>query len=66
MSLFDTLPVMGKGPTWEDLSPGMVGRTLRRTVTEADLVNFIGATAVPLVLRILPDLFVSKKKTVLR
>ena len=44
MSLFDTLPVMGKGPTWEDLSPGMVGRTLRRTVTEADLVNFIGAT----------------------
>ena len=44
MSLFATLPVMGKGPTWEDLSPGMVGRTLRRTVTEADLVNFIGAT----------------------
>ena len=44
MSLFTTLPVMGKGPTWEDLSPGMVGRTLRRTVTEADLVNFIGAT----------------------
>ena len=43
-SLFDTLPVFGKGPTWEELAPGMVGRTLRRTVTEADLVNFIGAT----------------------
>lgn len=44
MSKFDTLPVFGKGPTWEDLKPGLVGRTLRRTVTEADLVNFIGAT----------------------
>lgn len=43
-SLFETLPVFGKGPTWEDLSPGMVGRTLRRTVTEADLVSFIGVT----------------------
>lgn len=44
MSKFDTLPVFGKGPTWEELKPGLVGRTLRRTVTEADLVNFIGAT----------------------
>jgi 3-hydroxybutyryl-CoA dehydratase len=43
-SLFETLPVFGKGPTWEDLAPGRVGRTLRRTVTEADLVNFIGVT----------------------
>ena len=43
-SLFETLPVFGKGPTWEDLTPGMVGRTLRRTVTEADLVSFIGVT----------------------
>ncbi len=43
-SQFSTLPVMGKGPTWEDLQPGLVGRTLRRTVTEADLVNFIGVT----------------------
>jgi acyl dehydratase len=42
--LFETLPVMGLGPTWEELTPGIVGRTLRRTVTEADLVNFIGAT----------------------
>ncbi len=44
MSQFDSLPVFGKGPTWEELKPGMVGRTLRRTVTEADLVNFIGVT----------------------
>ena len=44
MSQFASLPVFGKGPTWEELKPGMVGRTLRRTVTEADLVNFIGVT----------------------
>lgn len=44
MSKFATLPVMGKGPTWEEIRPGMAGRTLRRTVTEADLVNFIGVT----------------------
>lgn len=44
MSQFDTLPVFGKGPTWEDLQPGLAGRTLRRTVTEADLVGFIGVT----------------------
>ena len=43
-SLFDSLPVFSKSPTWEDLAPGRVGRTLRRTVTEADLVNFIGVT----------------------
>lgn len=43
-SLFETLPVFGKGPTWEELSPGRMGRTLRRTVTEADLVGFIGVT----------------------
>jgi acyl dehydratase len=43
-SLFETLPVFGKGPTWEDLQPDRMGRTLRRTVTEADLVGFIGVT----------------------
>lgn len=41
---FDTLPVMGKGPYWQQLAPGTVGRTLRRTVTETDLVGFIGVT----------------------
>lgn len=44
MSQFETLPVFGKGPTWEDLTPGLMGRTLRRTITEADLVGFIGVT----------------------
>jgi len=43
-SLHDDLPIFGKGPTWEDLRPGLAGRTLRRTVTEADLVGFIGVT----------------------
>ncbi len=41
---FETLPIMGRGPYWQDLKPGMVGRTLRRTITESDLVNFISAT----------------------
>jgi acyl dehydratase len=44
MSQFDSLPVFGKGPSWEELTPGMAGRTLRRSVTEADLVGFIGVT----------------------
>jgi acyl dehydratase len=44
MSQFDSLPVFGKGPSWEELTPGIAGRTLRRTVTEADLVGFIGVT----------------------
>lgn len=44
MSKFNSLPVMGKGATWEQLHTGMVGRTFRRTVTETDLVNFIGVT----------------------
>ncbi|MFQ3594840.1 MAG: MaoC family dehydratase [Sphingomonadaceae bacterium] len=44
LSLFETLPVLGKGPYWQDLQTGLVGRTLRRTITEADLVGFIGVT----------------------
>jgi len=40
----DALPVMGRGNYWQDLKLGMVGRTLRRTVTETDLVGFIGVT----------------------
>jgi len=41
---FDTLPVLGRGPYWQELKIGVAGRTLRRTVTESDLVNFIGTT----------------------
>ncbi len=44
MTNIDELPVMGLGACWEDIRIGMAGRTLRRTITEADLVNFIGAT----------------------
>jgi acyl dehydratase len=43
-ALFESLPVMGRGAYWQDVTVGRQGRTLRRTVTEADLVNFIGAT----------------------
>lgn len=35
---------LGLGAYWQDLEPGQTFRTLRRTVTEADLVNFINAT----------------------
>ncbi|AIT80570.1 MaoC family dehydratase [Novosphingobium pentaromativorans] len=35
---------LGQGHFWQDLSVGQRFRTLNRTVTEADLVNFIGAT----------------------
>ncbi|MCS6987030.1 MAG: MaoC family dehydratase N-terminal domain-containing protein [Sphingomonadaceae bacterium] len=44
VDLFNSLPVLGKGPTWDELRPGLVGRTLRRTITEADLINFISVT----------------------
>lgn len=37
-------PLMGRGFYWQDLEPGFRQRTLRRTVTETDLVNFIGVT----------------------
>lgn len=39
-----TLPQMGRGFVWQDLSVGQRLRTFRRTVTEADLVNFINTT----------------------
>ncbi|MCA3179798.1 MAG: MaoC family dehydratase N-terminal domain-containing protein [Burkholderiaceae bacterium] len=39
-----SLPRLGQGFCWQDLSVGQCFRTFRRTVTEADLVNFIGAT----------------------
>ena len=36
--------LLGQGFFWNDLSAGDCFRTIRRTVTEADLVNFIGVT----------------------
>ena len=39
-----TLPVLGQGPYWQELSVGDGFRTFRRTITEADLVSFIGCT----------------------
>ena len=35
---------MGQGLYWQDLQVGQRWRTFRRTITEADLVNFINAT----------------------
>jgi 3-hydroxybutyryl-CoA dehydratase len=39
-----TLPQLGRGFVWQELAVGQRFRTFRRTVTEADLVNFINAT----------------------
>lgn len=36
--------LVGRGAFWQDLAPGQRFRTLRRTVTETDLVNFISVT----------------------
>jgi acyl dehydratase len=38
------LPRLGQGFFWQDLRVGQRMRTFRRTVTETDLVNFIGVT----------------------
>jgi acyl dehydratase len=38
------LPLLGRGFYWQELSVGQRFQTYRRTVTEADLVNFISAT----------------------
>lgn len=35
---------LGQGYYWQDLEPGQRFKTFRRTVTEADLVSFIGVT----------------------
>lgn len=35
---------LGAGYFWQDLQPGQTFKTLTRTVTEADLVNFINCT----------------------
>lgn len=39
-----SLPQLGRGFVWQDLSVGQRMRTFRRTVTETDLVNFISVT----------------------
>ncbi|MDI1251555.1 MaoC family dehydratase N-terminal domain-containing protein [Thermomonas sp.] len=45
MTARDTnLPRLGQGFYWQDLEVGQRFRTFRRTVTETDLVNFIGVT----------------------
>ena len=38
------LPRLGEGFVWQDLTVGQRFRTFRRTVTETDLVSFIGVT----------------------
>lgn len=38
------LPRLGQGFVWQELSVGQRFRTFRRTVTETDLVSFIGVT----------------------
>ena len=38
------LPIVGLGLHWNDLHVGQQFRTIGRTVTEADIVNFIGCT----------------------
>lgn len=38
------LPRLGQGYVWQDLQVGQRMRTFARTVTETDLVNFIGVT----------------------
>ncbi|GAB3662010.1 MaoC family dehydratase [Ramlibacter alkalitolerans] len=44
MSEHDKLPLLGQGFHFQDLQVGQRMRTYRRTVTEADLVNFISVT----------------------
>lgn len=41
MSEIDDVPRLGSGLTWEEVNRGHAFRTAARTVTEADLVNFI-------------------------
>ena len=38
------MPRLGQGFVWQDLQVGQCFRTFARTVTETDLVNFIGVT----------------------
>src|SRR5918996_5647712 len=38
------MQTLGLGFTWEELSPGQKFRTLNRTITETDLMMFVGVT----------------------
>jgi acyl dehydratase len=40
----NSLPRLGQGAYWQELTVGQKFRTFRRTITESDLVNFIGVT----------------------
>jgi acyl dehydratase len=40
----ESLPVVGRGFTFEDLKPGFRFRTHRRTIAEADLAAFVNLT----------------------
>ena len=40
----DTLPMLGRGFYWQELEVGQRFQTFRRTITESDIVNFIGVT----------------------
>jgi acyl dehydratase len=44
MNTEKALPVLGQGFFWQDLQAGQRFQTLRRTITETDLVNFISVT----------------------
>ncbi|MEK9724247.1 MAG: MaoC family dehydratase N-terminal domain-containing protein [Rhodospirillaceae bacterium] len=44
------IQTVGYGLTWEDYAVGQRYKTLARTVTEADIVNFVGATGMTEVL----------------
>ena len=42
MTTVTEFPLLSHGKTWQQMSAGLAFRTSARTVTEADLVNFIG------------------------
>jgi 3-hydroxybutyryl-CoA dehydratase len=43
-STYEGIPQAGRGPYWQELQVGAKIKTFGRTVTEADLVNFISCT----------------------
>jgi acyl dehydratase len=40
----NNVKILGAGYTWQELAVGQRFRTLRRTITETDIVNFISVT----------------------